>query len=158
MSARSIFDHAPLGAIIAFSDGAARPPARFKKKLAAWEKNNGRGRLVRKAPAHTVGNYTSPATFTLHQGDCGSAGVVVLKVFKAFSVDSTLTFTEVERPAVGSVCVLDRPGDNAELVYLASHRADAQEWLSRHGYPNAVLREVSADEGAAEDADGRTAA
>ena len=27
----------------------------------------------------------TPASFTLHQGDFGSAGVVVLKVFKTFS-------------------------------------------------------------------------
>lgn len=30
MSAQSIFDHAPLGAIVTFSDGTQRPPARFK--------------------------------------------------------------------------------------------------------------------------------
>ncbi|MFX4697690.1 hypothetical protein ABTB21_19450, partial [Acinetobacter baumannii] len=88
MSAQSIFDDAPLGAIIQFSDCAARPPARFTKKLAAWENHNGRGRLVRKAPACTVGNHTSPASFSLHLNDYGSAGVVVLKVFKTFSVDS----------------------------------------------------------------------
>jgi hypothetical protein len=50
--------------------------------------------------------------------------------------------------------VLDRPGDDAELVYLGSHRADAEEWLTRHGYPNAVLRAISADEAALQ---GRTA-
>ena len=63
-----------------------------------------------------------------------------------------------ERPNVGSVQVLDRPGDDGELVYLASHRADAEEWLKRHGYPNAVLREISADEVAAAVVEGRAAA
>ena len=145
MSAQSIFDDAPLGAIIQFSDCAARPPARFTKKLAAWENHNGRGRLVRKAPACTVGNHTSPASFSLHLNDYGSAGVVVLKVFKTFSVDSTLTFTVVERPAPGSVRVLDRPGEKGELVHLACNRADAETWLKSHGYPDAVLEEVGDD-------------
>ncbi|MBN8979629.1 MAG: hypothetical protein J0I08_24505, partial [Rhizobiales bacterium] len=70
-------------------------------------------------------------------------------------VDSDLTFVVTERPKVGSVQVLDRPGEDAELVYLASHRADAEEWLTRHGYPTAILREISADGAAVQ---GRTAA
>lgn len=77
--------------------------------------------------------------------DYGSAGVVVLKVFKTFSVDSTLTFTVVERPAPGSVRVLDRPGEKGELVHLACNRADAETWLKSHGYPDAVLDEVGDD-------------
>ena len=83
---------------------------------------------------------------------------VVLRVHRTFSVDSSLTFVVTERPKVGSVQVLDRPGDDGELVYLAVHRADAQEWLTRHGNPNAVLREISADEVAAAVVEGRTAA
>ncbi|MEH6952870.1 hypothetical protein V4R08_16630 (plasmid) [Nitrobacter sp. NHB1] len=157
MSARSIFDDAPLGAIVQFSDGAARPPARFRKKVAAWENHNGRGRLVRKAPAHTVGNHTSPASFGLHLNDYASAGVVVLKVFKTFSVDSALTFAVVERPAPGSVRVLDRPGDKGELIHLARNRADAETWLKSHGYPDAVLDEVGDDAVVAAACSGRAA-
>jgi len=157
MSARSIFDDAPLGAIVQFSDGAARPPTRFKKKLAAWENHNGRGRLVRKAPARTGSSYTSPASFGLHLNDFGSAGVVVLKVFKTFSVDSALTFSVVERPAPGSVRVLDRPGETGELVHLACNRAGAETWLKSHGYPDAVLDEVIEGDGVAASRDGRAA-
>lgn len=157
MSAQSIFDDGPLGAIIQFSDGAPRPPARFKKKLAAWENHNGRGRLVRKAPAHTVGNHTSPASFSLHLNDYGSAGVVVLKVFKTFSVNSALTFTVVERPAPGSVRVLDRPGENGELVHLACNRVDAETWLKSHVYLDAVLDEVGGAAVAAALCNGRAA-
>lgn len=157
MSAQSIFDDAPLGAIVQFSDGAARPPARFKKKLAAWENHNGRGRLVRKASARTVGNYTSPASFSLHLNDYGSSGVVVLKVFKTFSVDSALTFSVVERPAAGSVRVLDRLGETGELVHLGCNRADAETWLKSHGYPDAVLDEVIEGDGVAASRDGRAA-
>ncbi|WP_419906043.1 hypothetical protein [Hoeflea sp.] len=66
--------------------------------------------------------------------------VIVLRVFKSIPV--------VERPAAGSILVLDRPGDVGELVHVAQDRQASDEWLSRHGYPNAVLH-ASADEIAA---------
>ncbi|CAH1695998.1 conserved hypothetical protein [Hyphomicrobiales bacterium] len=158
MSAQLIYDLAPLGSIIRFSDGAPRPPERHRRKFSAWENNNSAGRLIRKQAERRAGNTVIGASITLHAGDYGSAGVVVLRVHRTFSVDSSLKFVVTERPKVGSVQVLDRPGDDGELVYLASHRADAQEWLTRHGYPNAVLREISADEVAAAVVEGRTAA
>ncbi|MEN3347869.1 MAG: hypothetical protein V7632_1504 [Bradyrhizobium sp.] len=37
MSAHTIFDNAPIGSIIAWPDGTPQPPARFRKKLAAWQ-------------------------------------------------------------------------------------------------------------------------
>ena len=51
MSAQHIYMSAPLGSIIRYSDGTPKPPARFKRKFAAWENNNGGGRLVRKTPS-----------------------------------------------------------------------------------------------------------
>lgn len=51
MSATTIIGTAPLGALIRYTDGCPRPPARFTKKLAAWERSNGVGRLVKKEPA-----------------------------------------------------------------------------------------------------------
>ncbi|MBL0967014.1 MAG: hypothetical protein IBJ05_09360 [Blastomonas sp.] len=45
-----------------------------------------------------------------------------------------------------------------ELVFSAGQRGDGEEWLSRHGYPNAVLREVTADAVAADTVEGRAAA
>jgi hypothetical protein len=83
---------------------------------------------------------------------------VTIRVHRTFSVDGDLKFTVAERPAIGTVRVLDRPGDDAELVYLASHHADAEEWLTRHGYPDAVLDEVTADAVAADSVEGRAAA
>ena len=50
------------------------------------------------------------------------------------------------------------PGEDAELVYLAGSRADAETWLQSHRYPNAFLEEVTADAVAADVAEGRTAA
>ena len=39
MSAKTIIDTAPLGALIRYTDGSPKPPARFTKKLAAWERS-----------------------------------------------------------------------------------------------------------------------
>jgi len=157
MSAQLIFDLAPLGSIIRYSDGTPRPPDRHRKKLAAWENKNDGGRLIRKQAERHAGDTLIPASITLHAGDYGADGIVVLRVFRTFSVDSDLTFVVTERPKVGSVQVLKQPGDDAELAYLASHRADAEEWLTRHRYPNAVLREIDADEAPAESSEGRAA-
>ncbi len=73
-------------------------------------------------------------------------------------MNSELKFAVVGRPAIGSVLVLDRAGDDAELVHLAANRAAAEEWLTRHGYPNAVMQEISADAIAADAVEGRVAA
>jgi hypothetical protein len=157
MSAQSIFDHAPLGAIVKFSDGTPRPPARFKKKLAAWENRNGSGRLVRKRPRQLIGNTTAAAEFTLHMGDHGNREVIVLRTYRTFSIGSGLIFVVTEKPVTGAVRVLDRTGETGELVYLASDRADAETWLKSHGYPDAVLDEVVDDDPAAASSEGRAA-
>ncbi|WP_407123473.1 hypothetical protein [Bradyrhizobium sp. STM 3561] len=158
MSAQLIYDLAPLGAIIRFSDGTLRPPERHRKKLAAWEHRNSGGRLIRKQAERRVGNTLIRATITLHAGDYGGGGVVVLRVHRTFSVESDLRFVVTERPRVGAVRVLNRPGEDAELVCLASCRADAECWLQSHGYPDAVLEEVTAGAPAADVTGGRTAA
>ncbi|WP_027582176.1 hypothetical protein [Bradyrhizobium sp. Ai1a-2] len=155
MSAHTIFDNAPIGSIIAWSDGTPQPPARFRKKLAAWQSSNSKGRLIRKQGGRGVGNVSLSAFFTLHEADYGASGVIAIRVHRTFSLEAKLHFTVVERPAVGSVRVLDRAG--GELVYLATNEADAKEWLSRHGYPGAVLHEVTADEVGADAVEGRAA-
>lgn len=158
MSAQLIYDLAPLGSVIRYSDGQPRPPERHRNKLSSWQNTNGGGRLVRKQAEQRVGNTIIPASITLHEGDHGSREIIVLRVFRSFSVTSTLKFVVAERPAAGTVRVLDRAGENAELVHLATHRAAAEEWLTRHGYPNAVLDEVTTDAVAADVIEGRAAA
>ena len=69
MSATTIIDTAPLGALIRYTDGCPKPPARFTKKLAAWERSNGVGRLVKKEPPRVYPTWTAPASFTLHEGN-----------------------------------------------------------------------------------------
>lgn len=158
MSAQLIYDLIPLGSTLVYTDGAPRPPDRHRKKLVAWETRNSGGRLIRKQAAARVGNTTIPASITLHKGDYGSQGTIVLRVHQTFSVNSDLKFAVKERPAIGSVLVLDRAGDHAELVHLAANRADAEEWLTCHGYPQAVLQEISANAVAADTVEGRAAA
>lgn len=157
MSALSIFEDAPIGSIVAWSDNTPRPPERHRKKLSAWQNNNSKGRLIARQGERNSGNVALAAYFTLHEADFGAGGVIAIRVHRTFSIDSALRFTIEERPTPGSVRVFDRPGENAELVHLAPHRAAAEEWLSRHGYPNAVLEEVSADEVAAASVEGRVA-
>ncbi len=153
MSALTIFEHAPIGAIVAWSDSTPRPPERHSRKLAAWKNSNSLGRLIRKQGdgVATIG------TFTLHEADFGAAGVIAIRVQRTFSLDSSLRFAIVERPPLGSVRVFDRAGDDAERVHLAPHRAAAQRWRSEHGYPDAVLDEVTTDEAAADAVEGRAA-
>lgn len=158
MSARTILDNAPIGAIVAWSDGTPQPPARFNKKLAAWRTSNSSGRLIRKQGSRGVGNISLSACFTLHEADFGGVGVIAIRVHRTFSLDSQLQFTIIEHPAIGSVRVFDHAGDGAALVYLATDEADAREWLTRHGYPRAVLEPVTADEVGTDIVEGRTAA
>lgn len=157
MSAHLIFAQIPLGSMVGWTDGAPRPPERHRRKLSAWKTNNSSGRLIRKKEDRTFGNVFLPANFVLHEGDF-DAGSIAIRIHRTFSLDSNLRFYVLERPAIGSVRVFDRTGEDAELVHLASDRAAAQEWLTRHGYPHAVLEEVTADEIAAVVVEGRTAA
>ena len=155
MSAQHIYVSAPLGSIIRYSDGTPKPPARFKRKLAAWENNNSGGRLVRKTPSRDMPSCFLPASITLHQGDFGSAGVVVLRVYKTFSVNCALKFIVTEPPKAGWVRVLDREGEAAELLHLAADRTAAEAWLAAHRHPGAALEDVTADEETMTVIDGR---
>ena len=38
---------------------------------------------------------------------------------------------------------MSRPGDLGELVHLAANCSEAEDWLTRHGYPEAELQEVT---------------
>lgn len=99
-----------------------------------------------------------PAYFTLHEGDFGQNGTVIVSVRRTYSVESDLRFEIVERPAIGMVRVLQDLGDSPELVHLARDREAAERWLANNRYSRAYLEEVSADEVGADIIEGRTAA
>ena len=157
MSAHNVYDNAPLGSLIRYSDGAPKPPARFSKKLAAWERRNGVGRLVRKEPHRERATYTSPASITLHEGNFAAGAVILVTVMRTHLVDSDLRFEIAERPAIGMVRILQQVGDNSELLHLAESREAAELWLAKTGYGNARLEDVTADEVGADIVEGRAA-
>ena len=148
MSASTIYESAPLGALIRYSDGALKPPARFKKKLAAWERTNGVGRLIRKTPAFARGAYVSPAAITLHEGDFASGGVVVLVVHRTYGLDSPLRFDVLELPKLGSWRVVRPFGEAIELIHLAADRAAAEAWRRENRYSDARIEPVDVGDAA----------
>ncbi|KJF70289.1 hypothetical protein [Agrobacterium arsenijevicii] len=148
----------PIGSALKWSDGTPRPPQRHRKKLSAWKTSNSSGRPICKQDERAAGNIILTANVTLHEGDYGGDGVITIRIHRTFSLETSLTFSLVERPGIGSCRVFDRPSDHAELVHLAAYREAAEEWLSRHGYPSAVLEDVTADEIADDVVEGRAAA
>lgn len=158
MSAHKIYDDAPLGSLIRYSDGTPKPPARFTKKLAAWERCNGLGRLVKKSPHRERATYTAAASITLHEGNFSSGSVILVTVMNTYPVDSELRFDIVERPAIGMIRILQPLADNAELLHLAECREAATLWLAKNPHPRAWLSEVTADEVGADVVEGRIAA
>src|SRR5690606_34270091 len=101
MPVHIVYDCASLGSVIRYFDSTPKPPARFTKKAAAWERRNGLGRLVRKEPPRERPTYSSPACFTLHEGDFAQSGTIVISVRRTYTVESDLRFEIVERPAIG---------------------------------------------------------
>lgn len=158
MSAALIFDIAPLGSLVSYTDGSPKPPARFSKKLAAWERRNGVGRLVRKVPERERPTYTSPPCFTLNEGCYGRDDIVVMTVTRIYGIDSDLTFHVVERPRIGQVRIVQTLGETDELLHLAEDREAAELWLAKTGYRNVRLEPVCADEVGANVVEGRAAA
>jgi hypothetical protein len=145
MSATTIIDQAPLGALIRYTDGSPKPPAHFTKKLAAWERSNGVGRLVKKEPPRPYPTWTAPASFTLHGGNFSSEGVILVTIMRSHSADSSLTFEVSEEPKVGQVRVLLDFGGSTELLHLATSVTSAELWIAKEGYRNARLQVVGAE-------------
>src|SRR3989338_7658081 len=118
MSAITIIDTAPLGALIRYTDGSPKPPARFHRKVAAWEDAHGAGRPVRRAPPRVYPPGTPPASFTLHEGNFSSDGVILVTIMRSHSAESRLIFEVAEVPKAGQVRVLLDFGGNTELLPL----------------------------------------
>ena len=142
MSVKAIYDSAPLGALVRFSNDKPKPPARFTKKVAAWERVNGVGRLVRKSPPFVRGSYASPAAITLHEGDFASNGVVVLVVHRTHDLDSDLRFEVIGGPPPGSCRIVQPFGETVELLHLANDQIAAETWLQAHRHSHARIEMV----------------
>jgi hypothetical protein len=146
MSVQHVYDNAPLGSLVRYSDGTPEPPARFNKKLAAWRTRNGVARLVKKEPRRERKTYTSPANITLEEGDFASGVAALMTIMHAYSVESDLRFEIIERPAVGAVRILHGHATAALLLHLAENRDAAEAWLEQQSHSNARLEDVTEDD------------
>ena len=154
MSAHHIYDNAPLGSLVRYSDGTPKPPERFIKKLAAWQNRNGVARLVKKEPQRRQ-TYTSPASITLEDQGFANGGGALTTDLHAYSVESDLRFEIIERPAVGAVRILLGHPTAALLLHLAENRDAAEAWLEQHRHSNVRLEDVTEDEVGANVVEGR---
>ena len=116
------------------------------QKLAAWERSNGVGRLVKKEPPRPYPTWTAPASFTLHEGNFSSDGVILVTIMRTHSADSALTFEVAEEPQPGQVRVLLDFGGCTELLHLAESVTAAELWIAREGYRNARLEIVGEED------------
>lgn len=154
MSAHMIFERAPIGAIIAWSDGTPRPPEHCDQH-ASWRMNNAYGRLVLKTSRSLMGQIGMPMSFDVRiegAGDSNDDPIV-----RTFPIHSTFRFRIIKRPPVGSVRILERVGEALELAHLASSRDHADTWLRILGFGTMVLEEMTADEVGADVIEGRAA-
>lgn len=157
MSALMIFDLAPVGAVISWSDGRPRPPEDRIHTLAGWKRDNAVGRLVRKRSHAVMAQSRIPACFKVTTDGVDDLGVIIGPDFRTFSVDCVLTFAVLERPQIGSIRIFDGDAEDAELLHLAANRDHAEIWLRSCGFTNTMLREVTVDEVAADRIEGRVA-
>lgn len=155
MSAYMIYDHAPLGSTISYSDGTPRPAEGDRAADRAWLHQNGRGILYGKRAARRSGDNQKPACFTLNTGPLGPGALARFWVPQHFGVDSDLTFEVVDRPPIGAIRVVERRDVGEKLLHRAADRAEAERWFASYDYPDALLEEVTADEVAADVIEGR---
>lgn len=144
MSAQHMYETAPLGSLIRFSNGEPRPPARFTRKVKAWTAENGVGRLIERRPEYLRPTDRSPAGFCLPLDDRASAGIITIVVRRHYSVESPLQFEIIEMPRPGMVRVLTRLDDRDELRFLAANEAEAERWMASNRY-SAMRAEIVPD-------------
>jgi hypothetical protein len=103
---------------------------------------------VKKEAPRAYPTWTAPASFTLHEGNFSSDGVILVTIMRSHSADGRLVFEVAEEPKPGEVRVLLDFGGNTELLHLAESITAAELWIAREGYRNARLAIVGEDVGA----------
>ena len=101
---------------------------------------------MKKEPPRPYHTWTAPASFTLHEGNFSSEGVILVTIMRSHSADSQLSFEVVEEPKVGQVRVLLDFGGSTELLHLASSVTAAELWIAKEGYRNARFEIVGAED------------
>ena len=150
-----IYDLAPIGSIIRFRDGKPRPPRDRSDEFRAWALFNGIGRLAIKDPAPFRSPFPHPVSITLRTTEFGSSPSAGVTISLAEPCDRDISFEIVELPPIGSVRILHRSADNAELLHLAADHHAAVRWLAQHPITTAIFDPVTADEVAAAAVEGR---
>lgn len=102
---------------------------------------------MKKEPTKVFPTWTAPASFTLHEGNFSSDGVILVTIMRSHSAESRLIFQVAEEPKAGQVRVLLDFGGNTELLHLAESVTAAELWSAREGYRNARIEIVGADDG-----------
>lgn len=144
MNAQMIFDTAPFGALIRFSDGTKEPPARHTRKLTAWKTRNNTGVLVSKTSASDNPKLDLPASFSLREGEFISNGVTCVTFQRSFDTNSPLSFEVLQTPQPGSMLVLSGFAKQVELLHLAENQAAAEAWLVKHPHSGVWCETVPA--------------
>lgn len=144
MNAQMIYDTAPFGALIRFSDGTKEPPVRHMRKRSAWKARNNTGVLVSKTPASDNPKLDLPASFSLREGELTSNGVTCVTFQRSFDTNSQLSFEVLQTPQPGSVLVLSGFAKQVELLNLAEDQAAAEAWLADHPHTGAWCETVPA--------------
>lgn len=126
LTAVELVQVAQLGDLIRFSDGAPRPPERFNKKLSAWKNRNDVGTLTK---IDTDGSHPS---FTLHMGDLGAGGVILMRVYRTYGLDSDLTFTIERKAQPGSYICCRQFRGTADVQEITPDRDKVDAWRSRN--------------------------
>lgn len=157
MSVMTIYERAPIGAMVRYHDLTPPPPEGDVEAFTAWEKRNGVGWLVRCTPPRSSIIWSTAGAITLLQGEFPMDIDAAIAAREAFPLDSDLTFAVVRRPAAGEVRVLQEYGAHSILLYLAYNRADADRWVKESGHINIRLEEVTAEEACADIVEGRAA-
>jgi hypothetical protein len=137
MNAQEIYDTAPLGAVIRYSDRMPKPPSRFRRKLADWERRNGQGYLTRKEPAVTGTCYETHDRFCLRANPFHpEGGLIVVIINRIVSTTSPLSYEIISVPEPGQILILQQWPGTSELMHIAPDQAAAEHWLKTNHYSN----------------------
>jgi len=143
MRVPEVIEQARLGAILKFSNGQPKPPARFKRKLAAWEQDNSMGQLTEIHRPYKSA-FRSYPHITLKIASYTSKKIEIAQFYRSFSMGSPILFTIFGIPDPGTVLVLrHQKNEHADvLLHHANSRTDAEAWLSMNRYPPSIIQEI----------------
>ena len=127
MHVLDIMDHVSLGVVLKFSNNQPKPPARFKRKVAAWELDNGMGQLTEIHRPYEDA-FRSHPHITLKIASYTSKKIEIAQFFRSFSINSPIVFTTFAIPDPGTVLVLrHQKKEHTELLlHHANNRTDAE--------------------------------